>query len=283
MPFNIVQNLYPNDPLNDHGNWGPVTSTLDWCEENYRMSWYVAEFWNAVSNMNYILLALLGLWSCYNVGSEKRDYFAYLGLCCVGIGSFLFHMTLLYPMQLCDELPMIYAGAFLVFNYLNIFPSAIYARLSGIILLLYATIVTLVYETTRIPEFFQVSYAFLAILSAILPAIQAQHFLKLNDLELKEKFSSIFRKCAGAYLVGFILWLVDNTQCDYLRIYRSSLPAPLKHFTQLHAWWHLLTGYGAFGAVGIAQYLRLLALGRKDVKLGIFLIYPVVVMKAKNK
>lgn len=26
------------------GYWGPTTSTLDWCEENYAVTWYIAEF-----------------------------------------------------------------------------------------------------------------------------------------------------------------------------------------------------------------------------------------------
>lgn len=33
------------------GYWGPPTSTLDWCEENYAVSYYIAEFceWNRAS------------------------------------------------------------------------------------------------------------------------------------------------------------------------------------------------------------------------------------------
>lgn len=26
------------------GYWGRTTSTLDWCEENYAVTWYIAEF-----------------------------------------------------------------------------------------------------------------------------------------------------------------------------------------------------------------------------------------------
>lgn len=26
------------------GYWGSTTSTLDWCEENYAVTWYIAEF-----------------------------------------------------------------------------------------------------------------------------------------------------------------------------------------------------------------------------------------------
>lgn len=28
------------------GYWGEPTSTLDWCEENYIVTPYIAEFWN---------------------------------------------------------------------------------------------------------------------------------------------------------------------------------------------------------------------------------------------
>jgi len=41
------------------------------------------------------------------------------GIVLVGIGSFLFHATLLYEAQLADELPMIYVGSislFIVFD-----------------------------------------------------------------------------------------------------------------------------------------------------------------------
>ena len=32
--------LEPDDP----GFWGPPTSTLDWCEANYDVTFYIAEF-----------------------------------------------------------------------------------------------------------------------------------------------------------------------------------------------------------------------------------------------
>jgi hypothetical protein len=44
------------------GHWGERTSNLDWCEENYVVTPYVAEWWNTVSNAGYVVLALYGLY-----------------------------------------------------------------------------------------------------------------------------------------------------------------------------------------------------------------------------
>ena len=44
-----------------------------------------------------------------------RFFFSYLCLLSIGIGSWMFHMTLQYEMQLMDELPMVYACAVFVY------------------------------------------------------------------------------------------------------------------------------------------------------------------------
>ncbi|KAI1242112.1 hypothetical protein IHE44_0005629 [Lamprotornis superbus] len=81
------------------GYWGPPTSTLEWCEENYAVSYYIAEFWNTVSNLIFILPPIYGAIQTYKDGLEKRYLAAYLCLTAVGLGSWCFHMTLKYEMQ----------------------------------------------------------------------------------------------------------------------------------------------------------------------------------------
>ncbi|KAJ3589484.1 hypothetical protein NHX12_010329 [Muraenolepis orangiensis] len=84
------------------GYWGRPTSTLDWCEENYVVSYYIAEFWNTVSNLIMILPPLYGALQTYRDGLEFRYTCSFLGLAAVGVGSWCFHMTLLYEMQHLD-------------------------------------------------------------------------------------------------------------------------------------------------------------------------------------
>ena len=86
------------------GFWGCQTATIDWCEPNYGVTYYIAEFWNTISNVAMVLLGAFGIWPHPTV--EARFALSYFALFFVGIGSAAFHMTLLYQCQLADELPM---------------------------------------------------------------------------------------------------------------------------------------------------------------------------------
>jgi len=41
------------------GYWGKRTATIDWCESNYEVTSFIAEFWNTISNLVMILFDLL--------------------------------------------------------------------------------------------------------------------------------------------------------------------------------------------------------------------------------
>lgn len=74
--------------------WGPVTSSTDWCEQNYVYSSYIAEFFNTASNIPGILLALIGLVNALRQRFEKRFSVLHLSNITLAIGSMLFHATL---------------------------------------------------------------------------------------------------------------------------------------------------------------------------------------------
>ena len=73
--------------------WGPVTSA-EWCEKNYVYSSYIAEFFNTVSNIPGILLALIGLVNALRQWFEKRFSVLHISNMILAIGSMLYHATL---------------------------------------------------------------------------------------------------------------------------------------------------------------------------------------------
>ncbi|KAI6693993.1 hypothetical protein NL676_021703 [Syzygium grande] len=84
--------------------WGPVTS-IDWCEKNYVHSSYIAEFFNTVSNIPGILLALVGLVNALRQRFEKRFGVLHISNMILAIGSMLYHATLQHVTHQGDETP----------------------------------------------------------------------------------------------------------------------------------------------------------------------------------
>ena len=62
-----------------------------------------------ITNIGFIVLlvalAVHGIRNCRRLGLEPRFEVAYLGMVTIGVGSWMFHMTLSWSMQLLDELP----------------------------------------------------------------------------------------------------------------------------------------------------------------------------------
>jgi hypothetical protein len=90
-----------------------MKSTIDWCELNYINSEYVAEYWNTITGVFLIISGVMfynlnkKLIMTNNIYIRQNFKNIYNLLILVGIGTMLFHGTLLYPFQLLDEIPMI--------------------------------------------------------------------------------------------------------------------------------------------------------------------------------
>ncbi len=76
------------------GYWGPITASTEWCERNYQVTPYIAEFYNTLSNFPGIILAFIGLIYSINQKFERRFSVLHLSTIALGIGSILFHATL---------------------------------------------------------------------------------------------------------------------------------------------------------------------------------------------
>ncbi|XP_022103300.1 alkaline ceramidase 3-like isoform X2 [Acanthaster planci] len=216
--------------------WGQPTSTLDWCEENYLASPYIAELWNSLSSVVIIGIPIISLlsFSLWNV--EKRFFVACWCFLAVGISSLAFHMTLLYETQLMDELSMIWGGCVLVYLFFShdSKPNSNSLPLVAF-LLLYALCVTLIYLLTKEPVFHQVAFS-LQVITVMLRGIQRKYSYSGS---LRLLFFSLV-----LYSVGFVLWLTDTAFCLHLRSIRAFLPTPVGVVLQFHAWWHTLSSLG---------------------------------------
>jgi len=97
--------------------WGKPTASVDWCEKNYEVCSFVAEFWNTITSSFIAVLGLVGLYLTLREKIEKRFAVLYAGIIIIGLGSVAFHGTMLLECQLLDELPMIWTTLAWVYIY----------------------------------------------------------------------------------------------------------------------------------------------------------------------
>ncbi|KAJ2687180.1 hypothetical protein IWW39_003101 [Coemansia spiralis] len=243
--------------------WGHATSTIDWCEENYVVCKYIAEFWNTVTNLAFFSLAIFGMWKVRSTRQESRFFLCYMGMLIVGLGSWFFHMTLQYQWQLADELPMVYCTCVCIYCVLRADVKAgtdVYVSLA---LFAYSTIVTLVYLQIRKPAFHQVAYG-IEIFVVLVRSTMHQMEIRKTNLRAYAEMQQLFSLGVAAFGVAFALWNIDNIFCNNLRAIRNALPMTLAPFFQLHAYWHIGTAIGCYASIVYQQYLRLVMLGTMD-------------------
>lgn len=199
----------------------------------------------------------------YETNCFSRFHYCFISLCIVGIGSWLFHMTLYYEMQLLDELPMIWTSFLYLYcmlhtkspkNSLNakhgigflsicVAFTVLYISWKNILFFQVRILrknMKLQYSTARISNQFQVFFLVLVLIIAVLD-------VHLMRTQYDEKSVKLF--CLGIFLyaLGGVVWLTDVHLCDQLRSLRANvIPTFISPFTQMHGWWHILAGYGTY-------------------------------------
>ncbi|KAG9305804.1 hypothetical protein G9A89_001093 [Geosiphon pyriformis] len=239
--------------------WGHGTSTLDWCEENYKVHEYFAEFINTTTNLTFVCLALFGIYTTLKYDLGKRFIFAHMGIATIGIGSWFFHMTLLFEFQLLDELPMIYGTCILLYNIYEIHERPKFGFIFPFSLFIYAITITLAYLYIGDPVFHQVACAFLVSALHIRSVLLLQ---RVENLQTRANLKFLLFGGAGLFALGFFLWNVDNIACTHLIAARNFLGLPLAHFLEFHGWWHILTALGTYWWMVYNQYIRVVLLDK---------------------
>ncbi|CAO1637811.1 unnamed protein product [Sympodiomycopsis kandeliae] len=252
------------------GYWGPITSSLLWCEDKYRWSKYIAEPVNTFTNLGFVALSLYGARGCALQGLPRRFVLTNLGIALVGLGSFAFHATLTRPAQLLDELPMIYASLILSYCVLETSKLNSSKPTGGLflpfILAFVGLFVTVGYLALPYPILHQVAYATIQLATTIkVISLLWSSNSPLNQSTAARINRSMARKSYGfgaaVFLTGFAIWNIDNAFCNTLRVLRAQVGSPFKVLLEGHGWWHILTGYGAYHLV---QSSALIAMSVKD-------------------
>jgi dihydroceramidase len=236
------------------GAWGAVTSTVDWCERNYVHTPWVAELFNTLSSLAMVAAGLLGLWLHRHV-LERRFLGAFALLALVGVGSFAFHATLRFELQLLDELPMLYLVILMVFILVERAPAARFGRGFPALLGVHALLVTLLCASSRgALQFwvFQVSFGSLELFSLV-------SVWRLQRRSRTPAVRLLFRTGMAAYALAVLLWFTDVRACGLLSV---TLPAHGVPNPQLHAVWHVLVSCGFYALLLVVAHERLVALGR---------------------
>uniref|UniRef100_A0A804P8Z6 Alkaline ceramidase 3 n=2 Tax=Zea mays TaxID=4577 RepID=A0A804P8Z6_MAIZE len=187
--------------------WGPVTSTTELCEENYAHSSYIAEFYNTISNVPCVLLALIGLVNAFRQGFEKRFSVLHISNMILAIGSMIFHATLQLVLQQSDETPMVWE--ILLYMYVLYSPDWHYRSTMPTFLFLYGAAFAVVHFFARFQFVFKLHYIGLCFLC--IPRMY-KYYIQTKDVAAKR----LAKLWVLTLTLGTLCWLVDRIFCKKL-------------------------------------------------------------------
>ncbi|KIX09080.1 uncharacterized protein Z518_00158 [Rhinocladiella mackenziei CBS 650.93] len=245
-----VERNFAGDPHALYGYWGPPTSIANFCEEDYSITYYIGEFVNAFTNLAYVYWSIQTLLPGESLLSTTA--FPNLALFFVGVTSFLFHMTLKYATQICDDLSMFWVCAAIIYELYTIDLSGPASFAIGSLLTAVLGVISAIHYQSH--QLWLHNLAFVILVTAIWPRVL---YLIRQRFQGEEKryWVGKFRVGGLSFLAGFIVWLIDGAYCEVLRGTRGFMGIPLGFLLELHGWWHILTAIGAAYCIQVTKQL----------------------------
>ncbi|KAI9225587.1 MAG: ceramidase [Piptocephalis tieghemiana] len=226
------------------GMW-PGTAQLDWCEENYVVCKYIAEFWNTISNLVFVAVAIYGINLCRSKQLDTRFTGCFGLLAVIGVGSWLFHMTLLREFQALDELPMWFMIVLFTYVMTELREKPVHGPWFPALLITEALVFPPAYAAIPSPWFF---LAFFSSQTFLVLYFTLRAYWSLpNSNPAKKSAKSILILGWVSLAIAFALWVADTAFCPQLRSLRSIAgDSLLTVLLQFHALWHLGTGFSIY-------------------------------------
>ena len=262
---------FPHTAHPQTGFWSPQTSAANFCEIDYEVTRYLAEFINTLSNLAYVYAAVVTLPKNQRGGFRAFRVWEWpvesLSLLLVGLGSGLFHATLLHEMQILDESGMYAITGALDYRLWSAGMGEGIKRAFGLVL--GSTIVGVVGWNAFGTSDGKASNVihlllFVGLLSAMWPRVlwmirqgrkkRRQEGLRGKDM-VGRQIMREFQLGVFYFIFGFVLWNIDGHFCGGLRHIRAMLGIPVCWPLELHGWWHFFTALGARNFVRVAREL----------------------------
>lgn len=232
--------------------WGAQTSYLNFCEEDYLVTRYIAEFINTLSSLSYIVYGIYGLWRIRGspqFASRSISYYALMG---VGVCSSAYHMTLKYHTQMSDELSMHILITPLIYRTLTYKTNPQYTKMAGIGISIMFTIVMVTHMVLDEFLLHATTFGLGAYFIATRPLVLIR---ECDDAVLRKKIRNVIMLGTGFFLFGYFAWLVDSYVCGALTDARRSVGLPWAFLLELHGWWHIFTCLGGYIAVVLVDMI----------------------------
>ncbi|KAK1828953.1 ceramidase [Podospora conica] len=242
------------------GAWGPSTSRANFCEEDYGITFYIAEFINSLTNLAYIYY---GLRHMYPSRGPRRSLlrpdidFMSSSMVILGVGSFLFHASLRHTLEFVDELSMlVLTWSMLRATYTAGQPPAT-ARAMSVALALFYVPYSALYVLTG-----DIILQVVAFVGAIALIGFRTHYLfgalRSTSASVNERRAWRGRtlSAVAVALLGYALWNIDLQFCPELRAIRRELGLPFAWLFEFHGWWHIFTAMGAGLYMDVVREMR---------------------------
>lgn len=258
-----------------------LKSSIEWCEDKYTITNYIAEFWNTLSGFILIASSLFYYYNnkkWINESDFSTEFKAIRNLLfIVGCGTILFHGSLLYLFQLLDEIPMLLLTSEYIYILLTLKTTreSISLKTYNIILSILRNLneyILLIICSYFINPKLQVFFFHLTfkVLEIILISIFYNLSKSLNKLvyhkitnnemifmieelnivqykikkyiDLRKKLKKCIKIGLFFYILSISLWVLEHNFCNYTRTF------------QLHALWHIFSSIGIYYLNNIIKY-----------------------------
>ncbi|GMH63482.1 hypothetical protein TrLO_g4017 [Triparma laevis f. longispina] len=230
------------------GHWGKPTAEFNWCEKDYPEGWwYVAEPWNTLSSLLYCAVAGLAY-------TQNREHLSppllliLLFIALIGLGSAMFHGSLLYSTQLLDEIPMsylVFSAAHLLYSRGKNPPDNFFRRSMPYAVFFVATTMTAALWTVEDGWMYEVTRGFLTLsFTGCFIFIFCVGAKLAEEVETaggnRDDVTFLFELAFWSFVIAIMCWIIDIMCCTHLHYLPYSFPYP-----HLHALgWH---GFSSFG------------------------------------